>query len=625
MKRKKRVICILFSLILLFSYAGSSAYAETLSFGDVDGDGAVRSEDAGCVTRFLSDMQRLDVLARTRADVNGDGRITDVDASLIMSAASQAYAPAGERHASMLITSDMKGMAWSAPRADGEPGYSALNVFSYIAKAKEADPGLLLLDAGGSLFGSAISDAYVTHTTKFTGPMTALFLQAGYSAVLLGDEALTYSSSTVRNEMNALTESGVKVLGANLIKNRPGDPGASRTAWNGILPYTILEAPQTDGEPVRVGVIGFVEPDLAVGDDEIAAFDPRLCYDAIKTELYGACDVVVLLYHGTAESDESRSDAYSLRDFLRQTSGIDLVFVSHGAGDGVRCERNVVGREVPMVLLPEGTESVTECDIAVRDLGAPAFSVRTVDVRTASPIEEQTRLIEPYASAVSDLLDATVCTLQEPIDAFAPDSLVPTDGMELIHQMQEWCVRQWIDENGLDLPSDVLSIAYPYLGTQGFASGELRYGELCKGVAELPRYTLLLGRGKELKAWLTASAETITGDSVVYSLHGLSYLINTINPEHPLGYLEYASGAEVEDDALFTVLLAEAPDGEPILKPFLDEAWMSYQDRVISDFELPAPQQIETTATYHAFDALVAFLESNETLTLSSETTWIVI
>lgn len=623
MRRTKRILQTLILVILLLGLTGSVSVADTLHIGDVNGDGSVTAEDAGCVTRHLSEMQKLDVLARTRADLNGDGRITEMDASLIMSAASDRGSSRNERYGSMLVTADMKGAAWSAQREGEETPCCALNLFSYVAAAKAKDPNLLLLDAGGSLLGSAVSDEYVTHTTKLVGPMTALFADAGYSAVLLGEEALTYSSSTIRNEMNALTDSGAKVLGANLVKKNTA--AGARVPWNGILPYTIIEVPQAEAEPLSIGVIGFVAPDLAAGDDEIAAFDPRLCYDEIKTKLYGVCDVVILLYHGNAESDESRSDAYSLRGLLQQTSGIDLVFAAHGAGSGVRSERNVIGKEVPIVSLPEGTESITQCDVVVRDNGAPAFAVHTIDVRGYAPIEEQKRMVAPYASAISDMMDAVVCVLDEPIEPFSPDALVPTDGMELIHEMQEWCAKTWIEENGLDLPGDVLSIAYSYLGTDGFSAGKLRYGELCAHHAELPRYTLLLVRGKELKAWLTAYAETITSERTVFSLHGLSYLLNTFNPEHPLGYLEYRSGVPVEDDALFTVIVAEPNDSDSILKPYLDESWMPYQDRVISEFKMPTPELFETAAPYRAFDALVAFFESKETLSLSHETGWIVI
>ena len=132
-------------------------------------------------------------------------------------------------------------------------------------------------------------------------------------------------------------------------------------------------------------------------------------------------------------------------------------------------------------------------------------------------------------------------------------------------------------------------------------------------------------RGGELRAWLRAYAKTISEQQVVYSLYGLSYIINTWNTDMPLGFLEYSTDLEVEDDDVFTVILAEEPDGGSILAPYLDETWMTYEDRVVESFRMPDTRMTDTSERYAAVTPLAAFLEERETFSLRHLYRWLVI
>ena len=135
----------------------------------------------------------------------------------------------------------------------------------------------------------------------------------------------------------------------------------------------------------------------------------------------------------------------------------------------------------------------------------------------------------------------------------------------------------------------------------------------------------MLSRGAELRAWLKSYAEQIVSKKPIYSLHGLSYLLNTLNPEMPLCYLEYSSGLSVEDDDVFTLILAEDPDSEMLLRPYLDESWMTFEDRVVEEFEMPRPFYTVTTDEYRSVDLMVAFFESIESFSVRHETGWFVL
>lgn len=397
------------------------------------------------------------------------------------------------------------------------------------------------------------------------------------------------------------------------------------TPWNEILPYTVLESEQEDGEPVRIGLIGLVDPDLAAPTDEVKAIDPKLSYLRIEKELHESCDAVVLLYHGYVEDDEMQTGSFSLRTFLRETSGIDFVLASHGTGEGSREERSASGKEIPIIQLPDSAAAAVKMTVSKRENGGFAYRTDRIDLRAYEQDEELKQVIRPYVSGISLMMDAPICTLEQDIEPYAADTLGSTDGMELLHEMQIWAAKTYLAENRLDMPPNVVSIAYPYFGTQGLSAGLLRYRDLCAIKATVPQYTLLMVQGEELRAWLRAYAGRITQEKTIYSLYGLSYLFNTWNPDAPLGFLEYSEDMEVADDDVFTVILAEDPDTPSELTSFLDETWMPYEDRVIGAFQMPQTRYTDTSEHYTAITPLVAFLERNDTFALRHAYSWIVI
>jgi hypothetical protein len=135
----------------------------------------------------------------------------------------------------------------------------------------------------------------------------------------------------------------------------------------------------------------------------------------------------------------------------------------------------------------------------------------------------------------------------------------------------------------------------------------------------------MLIRGSELRAWLYAYSGTILSENTVYSLYGLSYLLNTLNPDTPVGFLEHSSGRAVEDDEVFTLIVGERQEDELLLRPYLDEEWLTFEDRVIADLTLPEPYEFEPVKEAPVVNMLIAYLENVKTLKLKHLYSWIVI
>ncbi|MBR4905252.1 MAG: hypothetical protein IKZ44_00170, partial [Clostridia bacterium] len=432
-KSLRNAILILLSILLICS-AGFESYADEVIFGDVDGNGELTAQDASCISRHLNRFRMMDAAAISRADFDGDGEITERDAALILSSSMAAeFAVPVTKSFSMLLTSEIKGNAWDPKANANEASVTAINTATCIRDLREADPNLLLFDVGGSIFGSSIADDYADRLDRSRGPITSLFVQLKYNAILLGEEAFSYASRDVRREVNALQSKHIPVIGANLLNNEPTVFDSQDTLWNGLVPYVIIEVPQTDenAAPMRVAVIGMTDPFLAdpYPEDEISAQDLIMTYARLRKELRNSADYTMLLYHGSTETDAQDDSVYSLRDLLKKTDFIDLVVASHGSVGSVRSEKNANGTEVPIVTLAGGAETVTKISVSLRENGHPAILVDEIDASETEPDDAFKNTVRPYVSPMSAILDAAITYLGQNLEPFNAKAWRMTDAI----------------------------------------------------------------------------------------------------------------------------------------------------------------------------------------------------
>ena len=86
---KNRFIAVALSLIMLFSSASMIVNADSFVLGDADGSGKITAMDARVVLRAAAKIEPLAEEYLAAADVNFDGKVTAMDARIILRAAAK--------------------------------------------------------------------------------------------------------------------------------------------------------------------------------------------------------------------------------------------------------------------------------------------------------------------------------------------------------------------------------------------------------------------------------------------------------------------------------------------------------------------------------------------------------
>jgi 2',3'-cyclic-nucleotide 2'-phosphodiesterase/3'-nucleotidase len=200
----------------------------------------------------------------------------------------------------------------------------------------EAD-NAILFDNGDLLQGTPMGDFIACERGLGEGdvhPIMKGMNVLGYECSTLGNHEFNYGLSFMDK---VLAGADFPFVCANLIRGTrlADDPRADRLYLD---PYVILDRQVRDGagasHPLRVGVIGFVPPQIMVWDSKnlagkVATRDIVEAAKAWVPEMKAAgADIVVALSHSGIEGRESRMmENASL--FLAGVDGIDAIFTGH--------------------------------------------------------------------------------------------------------------------------------------------------------------------------------------------------------------------------------------------------------------------------------------------------------
>ena len=457
-------------------------------------------------------------------------------ASMLPAAALAAESDAGEKHITILGTSDMHGNIWGFSYEDNaETANNGMaRLYTYIQQVRAENPNTILIDAGDDIQGTIMTDDLYNKTPEEAHPVIAAMNYMGYDAMTLGNHEFNWGIPTMQT---ILSQAEFPILATN-VTDADGE-FVTGAGW------TIVER---DG--VKVAVIGVVTPDVPIWDGgkegiEDATFEAAnvavgKAIDAIGDQ----ADVIVVSAHmGMYAEFDEEGGSDSAQKILDDNPEIDVLQVAHNhvvvnekQGDvvigGVRNggrdiarfdltldkDNNVVDAAVEIVDMTDVTPSQEIRDIA---LVAEAHQ-KTIDY-IAGGTDESGEPLPPLGSTTAKFQP------ENEIRGIPAGRVMDTAVMDLINQIQ-------LENSGADVSAAAL-----FKDTSDLPAGDINYGnifDIYKFDNTLYRVTVT---GAELKAYMEWSAEC-------YNQWKEGDINISFDPEYPDYLYDMFAGVDYEID-----------------------------------------------------------------------------
>lgn len=477
--------------------------------------------------------------------------------ALLVALALLAAAPAVARGAELVImaTTDIHAniYPWDYYANVPSDNVGLAKIYTLVKEIRADYPNTLLLDNGDLIQGTPLASYLVNMGLPRPGelhPIIDVLNRMGYDAATLGNHEFNFGLDYADN-----TYAGAQfpfVL-ANVYYPGTQDPYYE--------PYVILER-TIDGHPIRIGVIGFVPPQIMTWDrthltgkveagsilDAAARFVPEMLAQGV--------DVLIALSHsGAYPGNRAENASYEL---AMEFPEFDVIIAGHshleipGPGLPEHPDAKVNGVQLVQPGFWGQYLGVVFVDLERDGEGWKVTGTRA-ELRPTAPVEPAPEVL----AWARDVHEATVAYVNEPIG----ETLIPISSRanlladnavtQLINEVQMAYVEELLKGTEYEgLP--VLSAAAPYKSGRG---GELDWTEIPAGgitvgdVASIYIYdnTLkaLLVNGEELKAWLEHAAQkfhTMTpgrGEEPLYTdfrgynfdqIDGIEYKIDVTRP-----------------------------------------------------------------------------------------------
>ena len=479
----------------------------------------------------------------------------------------------------LLFTSDLH-MHIVSDRDGGRTGLAGLVPLIVAAKADPTQT--LLFDNGDFLQGTLLGD-HLAEREGGVHPMIAAFNTLGFDAVTLGNHEFDYGLDRL---MDILADCEMPVVCAN----------ARTGPFDTLLPpWTMIERELrcSDGSlfPVRVGVIGFVTPQVTtwnahhlrgrVFTDDIIA-SARTHVPQLRRE---GADIVVALCHSGVSGQLYKPRMENAALHLASVPGVDAVMGGHTHSRYEGVDHAVIvpppfgmalgSITLDLVLTEDGFRVDSHrCRLLEPRPGPDKGLIRQI----SQPLEDGRAEI---AKAMSRPVTRTPRRLTSYLAMLGRDDTAP-----LVAAAQVEGLREGLAGTAFDgLP--ILSATAPFQagghgGPQNFADigpGPVTLGDLTRIVPFDNAICGILRRGWQIRQWLERSAAIfqtlVPGETrpllhpqiAAYhfdTIHGLRYRIDLSVPPRPEGASDRASrvrditfdGKPLADDAVFLVAVS---------------------------------------------------------------------
>ena len=183
----------------------------------------------------------------------------------------------GEKHITILGTSDMHGNIWGYSYEDNAEtdNNGMARLYTYIQQVRTENPNTFLVDAGDDIQGTIMTDDLYNKTPEEPHPVVTAMNYMGYDAMTLGNHEFNWGIPTMQS---ILGQASFPVLAAN-VTGAQGEP-VTGAGW------TIVER-----GGVKLAVIGVVTPDVPIWDSGKDGIDDAV-YEAANVAVGKAIDEI---------------------------------------------------------------------------------------------------------------------------------------------------------------------------------------------------------------------------------------------------------------------------------------------------------------------------------------------
>ena len=228
----------------------------------------------------------------------------------------------GEKHITILGTSDMHGNIWGYSYEDNAEtdNNGMARLYTYIQQVRAENPNTFLVDAGDDIQGTIMTDDLYNKTPEEPHPVVTAMNYMGYDAMTLGNHEFNWGIPTMQS---ILGQASFPVLAAN-VHGAQGEP-VTGAGW------TIVER-----GGVKLAVIGVVTPDVPIWDSGKDGIDDAV-YEAANVavgkaidEIGDQADVIMVSAHmGMYAEFDEEGGSDSAQKILDDNPEIDVLQVAH--------------------------------------------------------------------------------------------------------------------------------------------------------------------------------------------------------------------------------------------------------------------------------------------------------
>lgn len=446
-------------------------------------------------------------------------------------------AETGEKHITILGTSDLHGNIWGYSYEDNKEttNNGMARVYTYVQQVRAENPNTILVDNGDTIQGTIMTDDLYNKSPDEAHPVMATMNYMGYDAMTLGNHEFNWGITTMKKIMG---QADFPVLAANLL-DKAGN-FVTEAGW------TIVEK---DG--VNVAIIGVTNPNIPVWDGGKEGIDD-MTYEAASVAVKKAiaqigdkADVIMVLAHMGLEAEyDDEGGADSAQKILNDNPEVDVLEVGHfhivvkkTIGSTVVGAPRNLGRDVVRYdLTLDQNNNITASTVDVVDMASVTPSQAIRDIPLVK--EAQKKTIDFVLGGGTDEngepqppLGSTTAKFQpvNEIRSLPEGKLQDTAVMDLINTIQ-------LEQSGADVSAAAL-----FADSSDLPAGNINYGNIFgiyKFDNTLMRVTVT---GAELKGYMEWSAQCynqwVPGDINI-----------SFDPEYP-GYLyDMFAGVDYEID-----------------------------------------------------------------------------